>query len=307
MKRRDNEWIDHRYFRTYSVAARLTAAVSDPYTHLPGVESLTADGDILAFIAPWQSDTLVHKLARWVADDMFLEDTDGPYISKHDLGLGKNRRYLPVDLCLVAYGLSSAPGFEVPPPDGYYENVSTTMKVWRESTNVANACYDYFLNDIRVSQPYEVLLEAIGDEVFHVVFRNRELMFRLNQFLAELVQEIEPEMLTDTPELRKQFTARGDRLRRSKPPARAQRAVFFRDAGLCVICGVDLTGRFNILTAKNFDHIVPLAAGGLNDVTNLQLLCQGCNATKSDSPTGTSRTYPRFVAHPNPKPNAPWK
>ncbi|WP_166353496.1 HNH endonuclease [Phytoactinopolyspora limicola] len=180
------------------------------------------------------------------------------------------------------------------------------MKVWRESTNVANACHDHSLNDVRLSHPYEVLLEAIGAEVFHVVFRNRELMFRLNQYLAGLVQEIEAEMLTDTPELRKRFTARGN-LRRSTPPTWAHWAVFFRDAGLCVICGVDLTGRFNVLTAKNYDHIVPLAAGGLNDVTNLQLLCRKCNATKSDSPSGTSRVYPHFGARPNPKPSGPSK
>ena len=44
----------------------------------------------------------------------------------------------------------------------------------------------------------------------------------------------------------------------------------------CLICGKesDLT----------IDHIIPVASGGDNHHTNLQLLCRGCNSKKSDYP-----------------------
>lgn len=45
---------------------------------------------------------------------------------------------------------------------------------------------------------------------------------------------------------------------------------------------------------RRFDHIVPLAAGGLNDVTNLQLLCRACNREKSADRLRPSAEYRRW-------------
>jgi 5-methylcytosine-specific restriction endonuclease McrA len=40
--------------------------------------------------------------------------------------------------------------------------------------------------------------------------------------------------------------------------------------------------------------MIPLAEGGINDVTNLQLLCGECNLKKGDRCTGTSCRYERW-------------
>lgn len=45
--------------------------------------------------------------------------------------------------------------------------------------------------------------------------------------------------------------------------------------GLCVYCKADLT-----VSTPQIDHIMPLALGGMNIDSNIQLLCKPCNSAK---------------------------
>lgn len=51
-------------------------------------------------------------------------------------------------------------------------------------------------------------------------------------------------------------------------------AVYKRDKNVCRKCGSG--------SNLTIDHIVPLAHGGSNKITNLQVLCFTCNQTKAD-------------------------
>jgi len=57
-------------------------------------------------------------------------------------------------------------------------------------------------------------------------------------------------------------------------PDDVRMAVWARDAGTCVRCG----SREKL----HFDHIIPVAKGGGNDIKNIQILCEPCNLKKSD-------------------------
>lgn len=58
-------------------------------------------------------------------------------------------------------------------------------------------------------------------------------------------------------------------------PAEVRREVWRRDGGACVKCG----SRRNL----EYDHIVPVSKGGSNTARNIELLCETCNRSKSDS------------------------
>lgn len=58
-------------------------------------------------------------------------------------------------------------------------------------------------------------------------------------------------------------------------PIAVREYVFQRDNYRCQGCGLGRTE-----TSLQLDHIIPLAKGGSNDLSNLQTLCQACNGSK---------------------------
>jgi 5-methylcytosine-specific restriction protein A len=60
------------------------------------------------------------------------------------------------------------------------------------------------------------------------------------------------------------------------PPA-VRQYVFERDNYQCRSCG-----KTHKTVKLQIDHIIPLAKGGSNDMSNLQTLCSECNQQKSD-------------------------
>jgi 5-methylcytosine-specific restriction protein A len=65
-------------------------------------------------------------------------------------------------------------------------------------------------------------------------------------------------------------------IHRRNVSARVKLAVLNRDGWKCQQCGF----RTRTRTFLHVDHILPLAAGGTNDIRNLQVLCSSCNLKK---------------------------
>jgi hypothetical protein len=285
-------WLDHRHYRTYEVALGITRAIG-PSGDLRDLESL-AD-EIAVFLPPWQKETAVHRFARFIADEMFLQDTQGRYVEVYEHGSGRIQtvRYLPVDVAMRSYGIGSGEMFTIPERHGTEIREGNVVR-WEESSQVADACYAYTL-DLQLTNDYDRLLTQIADEVFHTIFPNRVLLSRLHEVLAIYVSEHDSETFADEPGIAKLFTKEGH-LKRVAPPRWARRAVFFRDNGHCATCGSDLTGLIDPLPAAQFDHIMPLSLGGLNDVSNLQLLCQACNREKAAMLIEPSTRFRRYFS-----------
>lgn len=69
-------------------------------------------------------------------------------------------------------------------------------------------------------------------------------------------------------------------------PLEVRKYVFSRDKYQCQSCG-----KTNLETNLTVDHIIPLALGGQNDISNLQTLCFTCNQQKKH------HLDPRFRRH----------
>lgn len=119
---------------------------------------------------------------------------------------------------------------------------------------------------------YWDIIERIATEVEYILFQNREFLLRFNEEIAVSFEE--------------------NNVKRTYVPEWVKRAILFRDKGRCVFCKRDLTGLYTLLDdrEKQFDHIVSIDEGGINDVCNIQLTCQDCNLKKLNS-SSTSSLY----------------
>jgi hypothetical protein len=126
------------------------------------------------------------------------------------------------------------------------------------------------------------LAEKISDDIFFILFSNRNLLSNFNRMISNDFKNIKF--------AKKDLTQRG-KIKRVNIPDWVKTAVFFRDKGHCTICKINLTGTISILDKENYDHIVPLDLFGINDPTNIQLLCKKCNKEKLNRNTESGLNY----------------
>ena len=69
-------------------------------------------------------------------------------------------------------------------------------------------------------------------------------------------------------------------------PPEVRKYVFERDSYQCQSCG-----KTQLETQLTIDHIIPLARGGQNDISNLQTLCYPCNQQKKHNLDPRFRRY----------------
>ncbi len=77
------------------------------------------------------------------------------------------------------------------------------------------------------------------------------------------------------------------RVERERPscpsiPDKLRYAALKKDGEQCVKCGA--SPKKNPAVTLEVDHIIPVAAGGITDLKNLQTLCRSCNQGKKDEP-----------------------
>ncbi|NQX98816.1 MAG: HNH endonuclease, partial [Flavobacteriales bacterium] len=123
----------------------------------------------------------------------------------------------------------------------------------------------------------------------------RELMMIFNDMLAS---SLESHSDIPPPQEQASLFKKSGKLIRKNIPKWVKRAVFFRDRGRCILYYKDLSGTMNIDNVENYDHIVPLAKYGLNDVSNIQLLCKECNQIeKRAGQAETSNKYQSWYTY----------
>jgi 5-methylcytosine-specific restriction endonuclease McrA len=123
----------------------------------------------------------------------------------------------------------------------------------------------------------KVSIDIVAESAFEILFNDKEFLFNFQG----LVKKVIAEHLKEYPEeyFQKEFVVK----RVNYIPTWLRSAIFFRDRGRCQQCMKDVSGQIYLDNKYHLNHMLPQAAGGTNDPTNFQLLCDECNLGKSDN------------------------
>ena len=272
------------FYETYYFANMVRNVLHDQFVYLPLLEDFFNAGEYSEYVQPFSKYSVFHKFIEYLITWLINEETFGIQL---DIRQDTMDRFKNVPQALDELRPTDLP---IENAFSYYCIDYTSFVEWLQARNKdflgANDddVSDYY-DELFLEGPFEILIDRVVQETFFILFQNRGLLLLFNEMMASRVANGDFSGENDPL-----FTKSGV-LRRVHIPRWVKRAVFFRDRGLCVICQRDLSGIVNISNSEHFDHIVSLAKGGLNDVSNMQLLCQNCNLGKRDKEARTSNLY----------------
>ena len=286
--------IEARFYETYEMCDVVDRILRDPLGHLVKLEGFHCDGGWFDLVTPFQKYSAFHRFIEFVVREVHAEQLEA-------FNLQANQRIFQ-NFCDIPPALADLQPSKLPIEfafDHYgieYQSFAEHLEDCGSSFLAADDDDLYhFMQDTWLTEPYERLLNHTVKEVFHVLFQNRSLLRSYNEYVASIIRHAAHDEI-EAP-FSNLFTEKGT-LKRVRPPKWAQRAVFFRDRGRCLLCDKDLSGLLNIGNVENYDHIVALAQNGLNDVSNLQLLCVDCNQRlKSGGVSMTSEVYQSWYSY----------
>lgn len=227
----------------------------DPVPYLGNNEGFCGDLATQYFTKPFSKWSALHQYIELIIDSLFYEPDE-------NLSLEKAFKDHQIEY-------------------QSYEEWKITLN------NKSEASYEDWIYEFPGTEAYEKLSKAITREVFSVLFLNREVLLNFNRLISGYINF----GFSITDENFLSFVNPDGKIKRQRIPEWAARAVFYRDRGKCTFCQKDLTGLLSPQFDSHMDHIIPLANGGINDVSNLQLLCASCNLSKGAKSMPVSNLY----------------
>lgn len=272
-----NSSIELNYYNTYYYSNFISNLLSDRWDYLRTLHDLFENDGVLLFVKPFPKYSALHIFIEFAVNLLFDDDFDSEYTKE---SIEKGNPKLTINHALDSYNISHT---------SFKEWLKDNKQVKNDS--VEDQLYEYF-QELMLDGTNEELLKRISDEVFFIMFLNRDVLLLLGDLISDHISSVNVDEIEQ--EYQKYFKKDGV-LKRQAIPRWVKKAVFYRERGKCALCGKDVSGLINLSNEHHFDHIIPLAEGGINDIINIQLLCEKCNLSKGKRQDfGTSNTYERW-------------
>ncbi|WP_426233891.1 HNH endonuclease [Pseudomonas sp. TWP3-2] len=286
--------LEAKFYDTYYFCNVIKSILYHSENHLGVLNEFYGDGRIYYRLSTFNKYSVFHEFVEFIVHDIYYDQSSEAalankqkmYEDYQDIPIAfklLRPATLPIELALEHHNM---------PHQNFEDFLDKQNKEFTEC-NIDDV-YE-FIHELRETGVFHELIEHISKEVFHILFQNRDLMKTFNILMANA---LDIETTSETPSEIKHLFTRPGILKRAAIPEWVRRAVFFRDRGRCVLCDKDLSGQVNLENKENYDHIVPLAGHGLNDISNIQLLCKECNQLeKGAGEAVTSEKYQSWYTY----------
>lgn len=277
-----------KYYETYSMCSIVDGVIRNISDHLRTLEGFHCDGQWADWLRPYQKYSVLHQFIEFSVTEVHAEEAEAMDLDERKRLLKSFERIpealsdirpckLPIEEAFDYHGIEH---------QSFVEHLEDMGKTFEDAGD--DDVYE-FMSEVWLSEAYDKLMSATVGGVFHVLFQNRKLMLDFNEYVSGILSEAN---LDEADDLDRSLLASDRMLARVKPPKWAKDAVFHRDRGHCVMCNLNLNRMTSLEESEHYDHIVPLSRWGLNDISNLQLLCGPCNQKeKGDGAAITSARY----------------
>lgn len=269
---------------TYHLAQVINDMVAEPFAYLRELEAFYSGDNYIDFIKPFPRYSALHQLAEFITTSYLEDEMTGVdisrlyYIQRHEHPHSSDLPQLPINQMLKSYGIQH-----------------TSFREWLDGEgklleSVEGNDVDEYYQELFLTGAANSLAEYMAEEVFYIMFWNRAALKNLNKMIADLV--ITSISIDDLePEEKRRFQGDG-MLKPVDVPNWVRQAVFFRERGRCATCNRKISELLSVQDSKqHYDYMIPLADGGLNDVTNIYLICEKCLRRKPSDPFHYERWY----------------
>ncbi|MBM6605642.1 HNH endonuclease [Enterobacteriaceae bacterium RIT814] len=272
--RKETEEYEHH--ESYYFCNIIKNVLNEQGAYMRGLNDYLGDGRSVAFNLSFPKWSHFHDFIGFIIDSVYAENLDHENLKDR---LEAFKRYKPsfsepIDVAIVSFVRMR----------NYFQTYLSQTGKSLDKSGIADL--EDFLCGFYEGVLFQDYKEKTIKEVFYILFGNRSVLKLYNEMIAEVREsDWDPEFYNSNVNTRNGY------LRRVTIPKWVQKAVYHRDKGRCVICKKDVTGMINIYNKSNYDHIVPLARFGINDVSNIQLLCDTCNQQKKANNNNSSKDY----------------
>lgn len=272
---------EYLFHDTYYFCHCVKNILCDQTSYIGGLNDFHGDGRVTSFSIAFPKYSHFHAFIEFIVSNIYYEELEWSNIQK------LHKRFKE----LTQFELAMLSNSENGGVFSFFNKHQEYMGFLSSEGIALSQSDEYslqaFLEHFMSNEVFVNHLEKTVDEVFYVLFANRLVVQLFNEMIAS-VREYDKDVFEDDSCCKPNGV-----LKRKNIPSWVKNAVFHRDKGVCVICKKDLTHLINNFNEANYDHIVPLSRYGINDISNIQLLCKECNQIDKNS-KGNDSSYDYF-------------
>lgn len=266
-------------YDSHYIAQTVEDILRNQFDYLRYLNDFYGDGSFLSYVEPFKEYSALHGFIAFVAADIISEDssdtkskTEQEAVTFSETGeLIKEDESTPLTIeeAFDFYGVE-------------YTSFDEQLRSKGDDSllGITEDDIDEYFDDLVESGEYETLLDSIAEEVFPILFQDRKLLEIFNDIMARQVNDSK---LEEIDEEYLEFFSESGILKEVSIPLWVRETVNSRDQGKCADCFKEIVD-FDVAQSNRFCYMVPLVDGGLNDITNIQILCRGCDPNVPEDP-----------------------